>query len=254
MVVTLSPLYDAVGTVDRHLEHRRRRHRAGGDARRAGAARRSASARSCSARPTSPSCSTRTAIITYASPAVERFGYRPEEVVGRPSRDLIHPDDVERHRDTVCDDGGAHRHRDGRVALPEWPTASYRWIEEVLTDMHDAPAVGGWVANIRDITDRRQAEAERTEAEERFRQGFERSAFGLAVLDLEQTFTSVNPALADLLGRPVDQLLGRRPSSSCTRPRARARAAGSSASCAATRRSTSASTAWCAPTAASCRC
>ena len=149
-------------------------------------------------------------IVAYASPAVERFGYRPEEVVGRPGRDFIHPDDVERHRDTVRETVA----RTG-TATVEWrfrvADGSYRWTEEVLTDMHDTPAVGGWVANIRDITDRRQAEAERTEAEERFRQGFERSAFGLAVLDLEQTFTSVNPALADLLGRPVDQLIGRRP-------------------------------------------
>ena len=47
--------------------------------------------------------------------------------------------------------------------------------------MRDIPAVDGYVANVRDITDRKHAEAERIEAEERFRQGFERSAFGLAV-------------------------------------------------------------------------
>jgi diguanylate cyclase (GGDEF)-like protein/PAS domain S-box-containing protein len=77
------------------------------------------------------------------------------------------------------------------------------------------PAVGGWVANIRDITDRRQAEAERTEAEERFRQGFERSAFRLAVLDLEQTFTSVGTARWPICSwAPCRPLIGRRPSSS----------------------------------------
>jgi diguanylate cyclase (GGDEF)-like protein/PAS domain S-box-containing protein len=73
------------------------------------------------------------------------------------------------------------------------------------------PAVAGWVANIRDVTDRKEAEQERVEAEERFRQGFERSAFGLAILDLEHSCTSANTALADLLGYPVEQLLGRRP-------------------------------------------
>jgi len=149
-------------------------------------------------------------VVAYASPAVERFGYRPEDVVGRPGREFVHPDDVERHADTVRETVA----RTG-TATVEWrfrvADGSYRWTEEVLTDMQDTPAVGGWVANIRDITDRRQAEAERSEAEERFRQGFERSAFGLAVLDLEQTFTSVNPALADLMGRPVDELIGRRP-------------------------------------------
>src|SRR5207244_2774915 len=110
--------------------------------------------------------------IAYASPAVERFGYAPDEVVGRPSRSFVHPDDVSRHRDgvheTLVDTG---------TASVEWrfqaADGSYRWVEEILTDMRDVPAVGGYVANVRDITDRKRAEADRVEAEERFRQGFE---------------------------------------------------------------------------------
>ncbi len=101
------------------------------------------------------------------------------------------------------------------TATIEWrlrnADGAYRWVEEVLTNMRDVAAIGGWVANVRDITDRKRAEAQRVEAEERFRQGFERSAFGLAVLDLQQAFTSVNPALAELLGHPADRLLGCRP-------------------------------------------
>ena len=103
-------------------------------------------------------------IVAYASPAIERFGYQPDEVVGRPGREFIHPDDVERHRERVRETVA----RTG-TATVEWrfrvADGSYRWTEEVLTDMHDTPAVGGWVANIRDITRRRQAEAERSEAE-----------------------------------------------------------------------------------------
>jgi diguanylate cyclase (GGDEF)-like protein/PAS domain S-box-containing protein len=149
-------------------------------------------------------------VITYASPAVTRFGYAPEELIGVHSRTLIHPDDVERHRDPVFDAVA----RDGSATV-EWrfhqADGAYCWVEQVFTDLHDVPAVGGWVANLRDITDRRRAEDERIEAEERYRQGFEHSAFGLAVLDLEQTFTSVNPALAEMLGHTSDALLGRRP-------------------------------------------
>ena len=150
------------------------------------------------------------ATITYASPAVERFGYTPDRLIGVPSRDLIHPDDVVRFRDTVMDSM-----RSTGTASVEWrfrtAEGAYRWVEEILTDMRDVPAVGGYVANVRDITDRKQAEQERIEAEERFRQGFERSAFGLAILDLSHSCTSANPALAELLGYPVEQLLGRRP-------------------------------------------
>jgi diguanylate cyclase (GGDEF)-like protein/PAS domain S-box-containing protein len=149
-------------------------------------------------------------VITYASPAVARFGYSPDDLIGKRSRELVHPDDVARHRDAVS---GAIA-RSGSTTV-EWrfrkADGTYSWVEEVFTDLHDVPAVGGWVANMRDITDRRNAEEERVEAEERYRQGFERSAFGLAVLDLDHTFTSVNPALAELLGHDAELLLGRRP-------------------------------------------
>ncbi len=149
-------------------------------------------------------------VITYASPAAARFGYVPDALIGTPSGDLIHPDDVARHRDRVLDAVG----HTGSATV-EWrfrqADGSYCWVEQILTDLHDVPAVAGWVANVRDITDRREAQAERVEAEERYRQGFERSAFGLGVLDLDQTFTSVNPALAELLGHTPDRLVGRRP-------------------------------------------
>ncbi len=91
------------------------------------------------------------------------------------------------------------------------PTARGAGCRRCSPTCRTNPRSRGWVANIRDITDRREAEAERVEAEERYRQGFERSAFGLGVLDLEQTFTSVNPALAEMLGQTPDALLGRRP-------------------------------------------
>jgi diguanylate cyclase (GGDEF)-like protein/PAS domain S-box-containing protein len=149
-------------------------------------------------------------VITYASPAAMRFGYDPHDLIGTQSRDLVHPDDVARHRDFVFDAVAAQ----GSTTV-EWrircADGSYAWVEEVFTDLHDVPAVGGWVANMRDITDRRNAEEERVEAEERYRQGFQRSAFGLGVLDLDQTFTSVNPALAELLGHEPEHLIGRRP-------------------------------------------
>ncbi len=149
-------------------------------------------------------------MIVYASPAVERFGYSPEDLVGTPSRQLVHPDDVAQHRQAVFN----AMHDTGAASI-EWRIRTadglYRWTEEVITDMRDVPAVAGYVANIRDITDRRQAEAERIEAEELFRQGFERSAFGLAVLDLRFSCASANTALSELLGYRVGDLLGRRP-------------------------------------------
>jgi diguanylate cyclase (GGDEF)-like protein/PAS domain S-box-containing protein len=149
-------------------------------------------------------------IIKYVSPAVKRFGYSAEDLIGTSGWDYVHPDDLDLARAEL-----RRAALTGTSASVEWrlraADGEWRWAEAIVTDMSDVPSVGGVVANIRDVTDRHRAEQRRGEAEERYRQGFEHSAFGLAILDLEQTLTSANPALAELLGHPVERLLGRSP-------------------------------------------
>ncbi|HEX9505134.1 MAG TPA: PAS domain S-box protein, partial [Acidimicrobiia bacterium] len=152
----------------------------------------------------------RRGVIQYASPAVERFGYTPDEVVGTSVWEYVHPDDVAQGHDRLMMAllMGQTVSLEGRIRTAD---GEWRWAEVVVTDMCDVAAIGGIVANVRDITDRRRAEQERGEAEERYTQGFERSSFGLAILDLRRTLTSVNPTLAEMLGYPVERLLGRTP-------------------------------------------
>jgi diguanylate cyclase (GGDEF)-like protein/PAS domain S-box-containing protein len=149
-------------------------------------------------------------VIRYASPAVECFGYTPDDVTGTVGWDYLHPDDLLQAKTRLAAALRASESISVECRLRS-ANGDWRWTDAVVTDMTDVPAVGGIVANVRDVTDRHRAEQRRREAEERYRQGFERSAFGLAVLDLEQTFSSVNPALADLLGHSPERLLGRRP-------------------------------------------
>ena len=195
-------------------------------------------------------------VITYASPAIEHFGYAPD--AGRRYAQP-RPDPSRRRRALARRDRSTRSRAPGRATV-EWrfrnADGSYRWVEEVLTDMQDV-ARRRRLGRQRPRHHRPQAAPmlERVEAEERFRQGFERSAFGLAVLDLA----------ADVhVGEPRARRAPRAPGGPVARsPPARvpapgrerdARARASSASCAATRRTTSASTAWCGPTAASSRC
>jgi diguanylate cyclase (GGDEF)-like protein/PAS domain S-box-containing protein len=149
-------------------------------------------------------------VVSFVSPAIERLGFSPDDVVGRRAAELVHGEDLALLSDPLARD--VLRDGAGKV---EWRMrhvdGSYRWCEWVVTDVRDVPAVAGFVVNVRDVTDRKRAEAERSEAQERFRQGFERSAFGLAVLDLHQMITSANSAFAELLGRPVEHLVGRDP-------------------------------------------
>jgi len=147
-------------------------------------------------------------VIQYASPAVARLGYTPEELLDTNGWLLVHPDDLAAGHSLLT--GALER---GEMAWCEWrirtKSGEWRWFEETVINLTDEPAVGGVVANLRDITDRRLAEEQRREAERRYVDGFEKSAFGLALLDLTFAFTSVNPALEHLLGHAGPTLVSR---------------------------------------------
>jgi diguanylate cyclase (GGDEF)-like protein/PAS domain S-box-containing protein len=97
--------------------------------------------------------------ITYASPAVyDQFGYQPGELVGSVGWELIHPDDLESTIEAfrgLGDEPGRHARAELRIRDA---SGRYRWVEEVVTNLRDEPAVNGLVANIRDISNRKAAE------------------------------------------------------------------------------------------------
>ncbi len=90
-------------------------------------------------------------------------------------------------------------HTDGR----------WRHVETVITNLLDSE-VGGIVLNLHDVTEWVEADRVRQAAETRFEIAFEQAAFGAVISDLEGYPTRVNPAVCSLLGRPEDELVGRR--------------------------------------------
>ena len=102
--------------------------------------------------------------IRFASPSIETVcGHPVEEFVGTNPFDggLIHPEDVKRCEEAfrgLQDSPGhsvtiQHRYRHG--------SGEWRWLEGTFTNLFEDPAVGGLVANFRDVTERKRAEAER---------------------------------------------------------------------------------------------
>lgn len=99
-------------------------------------------------------------ILGYVSPSIEALlGYRPDEMVGTSVLEFVRPDDVARMAEVLgsvmrAERGAVQRgvvhllHKDG----------SGRAAEAVAVNFADEPAVGGIVANLRDVTERKQAE------------------------------------------------------------------------------------------------
>lgn len=90
----------------------------------------------------------------YTSPTTTSIlGISPEEFDGRTIFDFIHPADIERsaaYMERILSESKVivepFRLRDGN--------SKWRWIETVLTNMLDNPAVNGIVANSRDVTEK----------------------------------------------------------------------------------------------------
>src|SRR3954453_20976716 len=144
--------------------------------------------------------------ITYVSPsASDVFGYRSEAVVGLPAWTFVHPDDqsiVEAAVDSVVTDPGrterfTYRIRDG--------SGEWRWVEEALTNRYEEPDIRGLVANLRDVTERVQAQEDMRLSEARYRAIAETAQEGIAVISPGGRLLFANQKLAEILGLPLEE-------------------------------------------------
>jgi diguanylate cyclase (GGDEF)-like protein/PAS domain S-box-containing protein len=98
-------------------------------------------------------------VILYASPATRSLlGRDPAELIGRRASELVHPDDRARVEPEL-----AELLRTADVIDPlqfrlAHSNGTWRFAEAVVTDMRDRSSVGGYVVNVRDITERKEAE------------------------------------------------------------------------------------------------
>jgi diguanylate cyclase (GGDEF)-like protein/PAS domain S-box-containing protein len=100
-------------------------------------------------------------ILTYVSPVVmQLLGFDPAELVNRRATDIVHPDDQEHVRNRFGSDpiaaAGSSFLQQFRMQKKD---GTYRNVEAVITDQRGRPSIGGFVANVRDVTERQEFEA-----------------------------------------------------------------------------------------------
>jgi diguanylate cyclase (GGDEF)-like protein/PAS domain S-box-containing protein len=145
--------------------------------------------------------------LRYASPAFsEVLGHSVDDTVGTNGLAFADPSDADVLRSAFrVDSTSVHRaevrmrHRDGH----------WLWFDVTVTNLFDDASVGGWVANLRDVTERRQSDAALHEAQAAFQHAFEDAPNGMALVGLDGRILRANRAIAELFGRSPEDAVGR---------------------------------------------
>ena len=146
-------------------------------------------------------------ILYWNAAAEELFGWTSAEVLGRDVVEIVRAGE-ETERDALVFSRVAEGekvteeywmvHRDGR----RFPVLS------TITPVMEGGKLVAIASIATDLTERHRLEAERREAEERFRLGFERGAVASAMIGLDGNVTRVNSVMCVFLDRTEDEIVG----------------------------------------------
>ncbi len=118
-------------------------------------------------------------IIKYVSPSVERiFGYQPQGLIGQRVCNFVDPDDQPKMQEQfnyILQRSGITSPAEFRVQHAD---GSWVWVESISNNLLNDPAIEGIVITSRDISDRKEAEAQLKLLESQFRQSQKMEAVG----------------------------------------------------------------------------
>jgi PAS domain S-box-containing protein len=148
-------------------------------------------------------------VNVYQSPSIERvFGYRAEEMVGTSAFERIHPDDHAAARRTL----GEVFRAPGRSVAAEFryrhADGSWRWAEALARTLHPGTADAGVIVNVRDVTDRRQAQDALHRSEALFRSVVENITDLVTLMEPDGTIRYQSPSIGRIFGYAQDELVG----------------------------------------------
>ena len=150
----------------------------------------------------------RKGIVTYENPSVSILGFNHEERLGAHSFELVHPDDLDtitRSFNLLFSDKNAPvqkseirlHHRDG----------SWRTFEAIGSNLVRNNIIEAAIVNLRDITDRKKAEKELKESEEKYRLLADHMKDQVWLMDLSTKITYVSPSVEKLTGYTADEII-----------------------------------------------
>jgi len=145
----------------------------------------------------------------YASPNVKPIlGYDSDELIGKSAFEFIHPEDLEIARDQM-----ERLKEKNSIKMEPFRfknhAGDWRWVETVLTNMVNNPAVKGVVANSRDISEKVEREEMLRQSEKRFKALVQEGLDLFAIIDVEGFYTYMSSSSASIIGIPPEEFIGK---------------------------------------------
>lgn len=145
----------------------------------------------------------------YISPAIlDVTGFSSEDLVTKPFKDWIHPEDVDNvmaaYRKTYM--FGKHRKLEYRYRKKD---GNYIWFENRGQLIYENGRVKGLISFARDINERKVAEEALRESETLFRAIFNNAAVGIALLNEDGEIETINETFCAFLGYRQEDIIGR---------------------------------------------
>ena len=147
--------------------------------------------------------------LTHTNPALDRLlGYQPGDLVRVPAERLIHPDELAeqmRVRDQlIAGECETHQH-DQQCRRQD---GTYVWAHVTLTPMKDeCGRLESIIAQVQDISARKEAEAALLASESRFRALVQNDPDVVAIVSAGLEITYISPSAEEALGWPLAEWL-----------------------------------------------
>jgi len=151
----------------------------------------------------------KTETIVDVTQGVEHvLGYQPDEMIGTKVLPYIHPDDRRNAFETFVQTLKEPETELRIEYRAQTADGDYCWIEGRGRNHFDDPLIGGMLVNVRDITDRKQAEQTIADTKEYYRRVLEQSLDYTLVIDESNTITEVTPGVEAMSGFRPDEVVG----------------------------------------------
>lgn len=148
-------------------------------------------------------------VITFANDSLcQMFGYKPEELLGLTTLDLVDEENKKVLQRKFADRRAGDKSQfDFRALKKNGQIFDVQITPQPLYDENGD--FSGSLAVLRDITEKKKSERSLSESEAKFRAIFDRAGIAMVIVDDKKTMVQVNQAMCEMLNFSEEELVGK---------------------------------------------